>query len=472
VVPLTSPPPYTQPASTQAPVQQVIGTPPRPDSHPTGTIPPRPQPPNPPSEQFGTGGGGRWSIQASTPGHQYSGQDQSAVLGEWGRAFISQQGLVSYQADSKLIEASAPGAGDRTSTSTSSFVVGSPGGSGGVVNPGGHALNNNGAVHGNAWWKHPVPGTSEVVTEQIESRSHNEFYDVFKDGQYVGTYQMSADAEHYTQSGYDLWTYTSHGNPHSRGWHPNGGYVSGIDEWNLANVHVAKLPPEPTGLPGDPNALGDPEDTDDSSPDLSVRLDLDDHDFSQAAEQRVGTSSASSDAALSDPQSAQGVDKDLEAISQALNLMVIPDQEVRLDPGKTDSAEAQRQVEAPTPEQIAASMAQFAGKGAEQSGQDAQAAAPSVDPLPSQSQDSLASAPSSSEIAAATEQVIASAPAPTQSPAPNENFLNSEDQDPFRDASPEPSASSDESAAIEEVLAEEPPPSMDQQQDDELPLLG
>jgi len=84
-------------------LRQVVQTVPPVNSHPERPPRPRPQPTNPPSQPFGTGGGGQaqWSIQRSTPDHQYSGHDADAALGEWGTASISQQGLVSYKANSQ-----------------------------------------------------------------------------------------------------------------------------------------------------------------------------------------------------------------------------------------------------------------------------------------------------------------------------------------------------------------------------------
>ena len=324
-------------------------------------------------------------------------------------------------------------------------------------------MNNNGAFHGNAWWKHPVPGTSQVVTEQIESRSHNEFYDVFKDGQYVGTYQMSADVEHFTQSGYELWTYTHKGNPASR-WQPNGGSVAAIDEWNLANVHVAKLPPEPPNTLNDaPDLNDDPNDNDDQTSDGSVSLDLDE----QFQEQKTSLQSESE----LEKAAATTAPADVDAIAQALQAVATPDQSGPDAPVSANPSGDQQQAETPTPEQIADSLAQMSGDLPQPANQFAQTASPSQDTAQAQGA-SVSAAPSSDEIAAATEQVIASAPPPAQSPAPTEESAKPEDQDPLRENPPEPLVSNEDGAPSEEVLTEEPPQALDQQQDDDLPPLG
>ncbi|MFM8260063.1 MAG: hypothetical protein ACKN83_09615 [Vulcanococcus sp.] len=321
-------------------------------------------------------------------------------------------------------------------------------------------MNSNGAVHGNAWWKHPVPGTSQVVTEQIESRSHNEFYDVFKDGQYVGTYQMSADAEHVTQDGYQLWSSTRHGNHVV--WHQNGQWVDAIDEWNLTNVHVAKLPPEPPSAAddaSDPSAdqSDDPHDADDQTSDGSVQTDLDELGLGQASLQSQS---------VQDGVAASSAPVDVSAIAQALQAASSPDQAGPDDLGQAVSQPA----EAPAPEQIADSLAQLVGDSPQTDNQLAQAVTPSQDS--EQAQSGSISAPSSDEIAVATEQVIASAPSSAQSPAPNEESFKSDDQDPLRENPPEPVAADQDSAPSEDVLSEEPPQPLDHQQDDDLPPLG
>jgi hypothetical protein len=459
-------PPYKPPESTHPPVQVVNQTAtPGDRDHPGATsVLPIPQTTNPPTAQFGTGGVGRWSIQASTSGHQYSGHDQSTAQGEWGRAYINPQGVVGYRADSSLIGASAPGAGDQTSTTTSTFVAGSSGSHGGATNPGGHTLNNNGAIHGNAWWKHAVPGTSEVVTEQIESRSHNEFYDVFKDGQYVGTYQISADAEHFTRDAYRLWHDVKNGPKPNRGWQEYGAVQPAVDQWNLANVHVAKLPPEPPSAPSDvPDLNDDPNGTDDQTSDGSVRIDLDE----QVEEQKTSLQNESGPekpAAITAPA-------DVDAIARALQAVAAPDQSGPDAHVSANPSGDQQQAENPTPEQIADSLAQISGDLPQSANQFAQTAPPSQDPAQAQGV-SVSAAPSSDEIAAATEQVIASATPPAQSPAPTEESAKPEDQDPLRENPPEPSVSNEDSAPSEEVLAEEPPQALDQQQDDDLPPLG
>jgi len=284
-----------------------------------------------------------------------------------------------------------------------------------------------------------VPGTNQIVTEQIEQRSHNEFYDVFRNGQYVGTYQMSADAEHIHQDGYKLWEYVKQ---HHQGWTPIG-EVPPVDEWNLVNVYVAKLPPEPPGNPSDvPDLNDDPSDNDDQTSDGSVSADLDAQDDGQA--------SAKSPSGL-EPGAPPPAPIDVDAIAQALQAVEAPDQVGPDALEEGESSAVQQQAETPTPEQIADSLAQISGEIPQSATQLPQAASPAQDPAQAQGGSDSAT-PSSDEIAAATEQVIASAPQPAQSAAPIEESGKSDDQDPFREKPPEPSVSAEDNAPSEEVL--------------------
>jgi hypothetical protein len=304
-----------------------------------------------------------------------------------------------------------------------------------------------------------VPGTNQVVTEQIEQRSHNEFYDVFRNGQYVGTYQMSADAEHIHQGSYPLWEYVKQ---HHQGW-TKSGEVPAVDEWNLTNVYVAKLPPEPPGNPSDvPDLSVDPNDNDDQTSDGSVSIDLDAQDDGQASVQSPSgpERGASSPAPI-----------DIDVIAQAMQAVAAPDQAGPDAPVTGDSSAVQQQAETPAPEQIAESLAQISGEIPQSATQLAQAASPAQDPAQAQGASDSAT-PSSDEIAAATEQVIASAPQPAQSPAPIEESGKSDDQDPFRENPPELSVSGEDNAPSEEVLTEEPSDVLEQHQDDDLPPLG
>jgi hypothetical protein len=365
---------------------------------------------------------------------------------------VNSQGVVSYKQDSDSIGKNPPGSGDTVTSTSSSFVVGGSSGSGGAVNPGGHTLNNNGAVHGNAWWKHPVPGTSQVVTEQIESRSHNEFYDVFKDGQYVGTYQISADATHFTQPGYQLWTYKSNGPRFDRGWHQNGPYVPPVDEWQLANVHVAALPPEPTGLPGDtPIQSDDPDSQDDESVEVNVQIDPDDQDLQQTP---IETSESLK----------PSIPNDLDSIAEALNAAIQLKPEFNAETLGSDLQGEDPRSEAPTPEQIADSLAQLTGDQTEQTTEASQS---QVSP---QGVEPAVTPPSADEIAEATEQIIAAAP--TSAPGTNQLVNKADDQDTFRDASQEPLPPATESLSSDDVLAEETPAEIGNQQEDDPPLLG
>ncbi|MFZ9162751.1 MAG: hypothetical protein ACO21Q_09005, partial [Burkholderiaceae bacterium] len=196
-----------------------------------------PKPTNPPTVHFGSGEpkpGDQWSIQRSTANHEYSEQHYSAA-GEWGVATINNKGDVNYIQDPNNIKNHRVNSGDTTSVTTQ--TVHSSGGSGGAVNPGGHLLTNNGAVNGKAWWKHLNPETGQEIIEEIESRSHNEFYDVFKDGIYVGTYQMSANAVCYSRS---AWVETRT-NP---GHHVMGTTIHpGFEEWQISDVHLGQLAP-------------------------------------------------------------------------------------------------------------------------------------------------------------------------------------------------------------------------------------
>jgi hypothetical protein len=322
------------------------------------------------------------------------------------------------------------------------------------VNPGGHVLNNNGAGNGNAWWKHEIPGTSQVVTEEIESRSHNEFYDVFKDGQYVGSYQMSADAEHVKRDGYTL--YIKPGNSFYR---PHG-RVDPVDEWRLTNVLVEKRPPEPPSSPSDsPDLNDDQNDTEDQTSDDFVQINQDDFDQSQNSQE----SQTADQNDLASPASL-----DLDTIAQALKTASNPDQAAADDPDRAISGAAQLQTETPTPEQLADALTQLAGAIPQQGTPDAQTARQLQEPV--QALEGSNSSPTSAEIAAATEQVIASAPQ-VEPPVLREEPAKLDDQDPFRENPPVSTSSSEESLSSEEVLAEEPSQPVDQQQDDDLPPL-
>jgi hypothetical protein len=444
--------------------------------HPTNAAS-LPQTTNPPSIHFGTGGQGQWSIQTSSKDHQYAGQDQSRATGEWGQAFINSRGVVSYQQDSSAIGSHTPGPGDTVSYSTTTFTS-SPAGSGGaVVNPGGHVMNNNGAVHGNAWWKHAVPGTSQIVTEQIESRSHNEFYDVFKDGQYVGTYQVSANAVHEQIDEYQLWRMVrpAHGN------HPatytSSGLSPKLDRWSMTDVLVQPLPPEPADPPGDTASQNDdPNSPDGEESDLYVQLDSDEQDLQQSDLKEVNLQKHPLDLVSADLQSPQEPLADIKAIAEALKSVSSPDspsdQVTDLSAVNPSTAATEQQAELPTPEKISDSLAALTHSDAGERVLGSQPAPTQQDLLPAQTSDSVATAPSTEEVAQATEQVIASAPPPGQSASPIDHAAKPEDQDPFRDAPPEPTSPDDETAPSEEMLAEEPPPAIDQQHDDDLPPLG
>jgi hypothetical protein len=282
---------------------------------------------------------------------------------------------------------------------------------------------------------------------------------VFRNGQYVGTYQMSADAEHIHQDGYKLWEYVKQ---HHQGWTPIG-EVPPVDEWNLVNVYVAKLPPEPPGNPSDvPDLSDDPNDNDDQTSDGSVSADLDAQDDGQASAHSP-----------SGPESggASTAPIDIDVIAQAMQAVATPDQAGPDAPGTGDSSAVQQQAETPTPEQIADSLAQISGDIPQSVTQLSQPTSPAQDPAQAQGAADSAT-PSSDEIAVATEQVIASAPQPAQSPAPIEGAGKSADQDPLRENPPEPSDSGEDNVPSEEVLTEEPAQVLDQQQDDDLPPLG
>jgi hypothetical protein len=465
VINITQPPSYKPPAVTQAPIQVVTLKPPT-NPHPTTAFTPEPTT-NPPVIHFGTGDGPhQWSIQTSSPDHHYSGHNQLTATGEWGRAFINSQGLVQYKQDSNLMAQHTEGPNDRISTTTVTHTVTSQGTGGQVINPGGKVMTNNGAFHGNAWWKHPVPGTSQVITEQIESRSHNEFYDVFKDGQYVGTYQMSADATHITQAGYTLWREQHKNgnihNPHME-WVANG-TAPPIDEWHLNNVLVRPLPPEPTGLPADPPDLNEePTDQTEEEIEVDVKLDPDDQDLQQSIQDTKTTTESTTDSTTLDHQGETAPPINADLIANALKVTALP--EITAENSQQEvNPLAEQATETPTPQQIVESLDQLTGAKIDPVADTKQT------PDPDALRASEPTAPSSQEIAEATEQVIASAPSPTTEPS--ETLAKAESQDPFRDAPLDTSPQVEESLTSEDVLAEEPPQAVDEQNDDDPPLLG
>ena len=235
-------------------------------SHPS--TPPSTQTPH--AVDFSGAGGhpGGWSIQRSSESHSFQGGNHQSANGEWGTARIDQYGRVTYIVDENGIKNNPTTAGEVSRSEQQIHRE-----SGGVINPGGHMLNNNGAVHGNAWWKHPRPGSSEVVTIEIESRSHNEFYDVFKDGRYVGTYQMSADAQHYHSDGWEEVIRNHGGHIKSRTWH------DGIDQYSMTNLLLVKLPPEPPTDSSAANSADEEQPNEDSDLTASfgeVAFDIDD----------------------------------------------------------------------------------------------------------------------------------------------------------------------------------------------------
>ncbi|MGA0022809.1 MAG: hypothetical protein ACO3GW_11605, partial [Vulcanococcus sp.] len=174
-----------------------------------------------------------WSIQVATESHQYQ-QQHNAAAGEWGTATIDSRGNVNYIQNAEGIRNHPANEGEITSSTTHTVLSSS--GSAGAINPGGHRLTNNGAVNGKAWWKHLNQETGQEVVEQIESRHHNEFYDVFKDGVYVGTYQMSANALHITRSAYDERIPI-----HGASGQTKIVHTAGVDLYQLSDVHLGLL---------------------------------------------------------------------------------------------------------------------------------------------------------------------------------------------------------------------------------------
>ncbi|MEB3264428.1 MAG: hypothetical protein VKJ66_08670, partial [Synechococcus sp.] len=186
----------------------------------------------PPTSFGGTGiPPGNWDIQTYSEGHQWNGTHQSRAEGEWGSATVSATGGVSYKEDPAKI---AQHPGDVTSTSTGS----SSSTTHGAINPGGHMLTNNGAFNGKAWWK-VVTETGEVQTYSVETRSHSELYDVFYNGQYYGTYMISADTRTEHISGSRTWV----GHQHHVGDTRHGHWEETPDQdiFHLANPVVNKL---------------------------------------------------------------------------------------------------------------------------------------------------------------------------------------------------------------------------------------
>jgi hypothetical protein len=149
---------------------------------------------------------GIWSIQTSAPGHQFNGVNTPQAPGAWGTAQVSSTGVVTYREDPAKIAANPGTVTSSTTTTTSTSHTG-------AINPGGHMLTNNGAFHGKAWWK-ITSETGEVQTYSIETRDHTETYDIFYNGQYYGTYLISADSrtEHIGEQ--KVWVRNTHGNPH------------------------------------------------------------------------------------------------------------------------------------------------------------------------------------------------------------------------------------------------------------------
>ena len=326
-------------------------------------------------------------------------------------------------------------------------------------------MTNNGAFHGNAWWKHPVPGTDKIVTEQIESRSHNEFYDVFKDGQYVGTYQMSADATHITQPSYQLFAEHRLGHSHNFRYVPSG-YSPEIDDWRLSNVLVRPLPPEPTGATGDPADQNDePTSLSEEERDLDIQLDLDDQDLQQDELERSKALKPTPDPESANQQDGTPLQINADLIADALKATSQP--ETKGGRGElAASSTSEQPTEPATSQRVLESLDELTGEKSEQVNSG------SMSSRSPESKDIDATPPSSQEITEATEQVIATAQPAAPSPNAREALTKIGSQDPFRDEPLQISPAEEESLGSEEVLAEEPPPSVDEQNDDDLPLLG
>ena len=219
----------------------------------TGNPPIKPQIPEGgeiPPTRFGGPGvpPGQWDIQTYSAGHQWGGTHQSRAEGEWGAAIVSADGAVSYREDPAKI---AQHPGDVTSTST---VTGGSSAQG-AINPGGHMLTNNGAFNGKAWWK-VVTETGDVQTYSVETRSHSELYDIFYNGQYYGTYMISADTRTEHVSGSRTWVgHQQHvGNLHHGHWET----APDQDILHLDNPVINKLTGGDLSLTGPDSS--DPED--------------------------------------------------------------------------------------------------------------------------------------------------------------------------------------------------------------------
>jgi hypothetical protein len=124
----------------------------------------------------------------------------------------------------------------------------------------------------------------------------------------------------------------------------------------------------------------------------------------------------------------------------------------------------EQQIEPLTLQQISESLDQLIGSNSEVVNE------PSQNHVSSEADASASAIPSSQELIEATallvESATNSAPEPTESPAKPEN------QDPFRDAPPDTTPQKDENLSGDDVLGEDLPPAMDQQHDDDPPLLG
>jgi len=237
---------------------------------------------------------GGWQIVRSTTNHDNpppANGHQTSATGEWGTARIDQNGQVSYNENPNGIRDHLPKPEELTGSSSSTHQVG--GTSSGVTNPGGQTHTNHGMTQGAARWKHPSATTGEMVETQLDTSSHTEFYDVYKDGVYIATYMVSADATHFHSDGYS-WQVTKHnGRPDPR--YP-GGRSPEIDQWYMSNIKVAALP-RGSAIAGD---SADTQTQNDEPEDSSADNQSDESDDEQTA----ATSEQSEQEKLLQPQQA------------------------------------------------------------------------------------------------------------------------------------------------------------------------
>ncbi|WP_411867637.1 hypothetical protein [Vulcanococcus limneticus] len=154
--------------------------------------------------------GHRWEITQHGQPPPTGGAPQQQAGSDWGRVTIDNTGQVGFERNQDLIEQWARQHPEDVESQTSTTTHHSGSGSttttaGEVVNPGGHASAKLAFQTGNAWWKHPSapqqgPEGHEESRSEVAAMSYSHVYDVYRDGQYVGSYLMTGDLKRETST--------------------------------------------------------------------------------------------------------------------------------------------------------------------------------------------------------------------------------------------------------------------------------